>query len=89
MAVETLGEAYQLGWRIKVFCARGKRHGMKTIRECIDSAALDMKTLVWTRGEACPLEGLELRLKCPSCGSRRVRLVFDRTQSENQKNAKR
>lgn len=77
MSVETLGEAYRMGWRVKVRCAWGKRDGMKSIRECIEQAEIDMKTLVWTRGEAFPIGGLETRLKCPSCGSRRVRVIFD------------
>jgi hypothetical protein len=28
MAVETLGEAYELGWRVTARCARGKQDGM-------------------------------------------------------------
>jgi hypothetical protein len=76
MSVETLGEAYSLGWRITVRCAWGKREAMKTVRECRQSGELDMQTLVWTRGAAFPLARLESRLKCPRCGSRRVRLAF-------------
>jgi DNA-directed RNA polymerase subunit RPC12/RpoP len=41
------------------------------------SAELDLKTLVWTRGEQFPLDQLGSRLKCPRCGSRRVTLVFE------------
>jgi Zn finger protein HypA/HybF involved in hydrogenase expression len=37
---------------------------------------LDLKTLVWTRGEQFPLDQLESRLKCPRCGSRRVKVIF-------------
>ena len=77
MTVETLGEAYRLGWRIRVRCAWGKREGLKSIRECTESTELDLETLVWTRGADFPLSGLGSRLKCPRCGSRRVVLLFD------------
>ena len=39
-------------------------------------AELQLQTLVWTRGRDFPLARLESRLKCPRCGSRRVRLAF-------------
>ncbi len=76
MGVETLGEAYSQGWRITVRCAWGNREGMKSIRPCVYGGELDMQTLVWTRGRDFPLARLESRLKCPRCGSRRVRLAF-------------
>jgi DNA-directed RNA polymerase subunit RPC12/RpoP len=50
---------------------------MKSIRECIFGAELDLPTLVWTRGRDMPLSSLEARLKCPRCGSRRVTIVYD------------
>jgi hypothetical protein len=75
MPVETLGEALSCGWRITARCAHGKRDGMKSIRECVYNAELDMETLVWTRGRAFPLSRLESRLRCPLCGSRDVRLL--------------
>lgn len=77
MAVETIGEAYRAGWRIIARCAWGKREAMKSIRECKASLALDLATLVWTRGDAFPLDQLATRLKCPQCSSRDVRLLFD------------
>lgn len=76
MAVESIGEAYGLGWRVTVRCAWGPRDGMKRVRECVYGAELDLPTLVWTRGRDVPLARLESRLKCPRCGSRRVRLAF-------------
>jgi hypothetical protein len=60
---------------------------MKSIRECIARIDLDMQTLVWTRGEGFPLARLESRLKCPTCGSRRVRVVFDIPSNENRMKA--
>jgi DNA-directed RNA polymerase subunit RPC12/RpoP len=76
MAVETLGEAYALGWRITARCAEGKQEGMHRFRECVYRAELDLQTLVWTRGRAFPLSRLESRLRCPRCGSRRVTILF-------------
>ena len=76
MTVETLGEALAYGWRVTARCAWGKRDGLKTKRECVYGAELDMQTLVWTRGRAFPLSRLESRLRCPACGSRDVRLMF-------------
>ncbi len=49
---------------------------MKRVRECVYGGELDLQTLVWTRGRDFPLARLESRLKCPRCGSRRVRLAF-------------
>jgi hypothetical protein len=76
MTIETLGEAMDFSWRVNVRCACGPRDGMKRVRECVHGAELDMRTLVWTRGSEFPLARLESRLKCPRCGSRRVRLAF-------------
>ena len=73
----TLGEAYDAGWRAHIKCAQGNRKGMKSIRECLERDELDLKTLMWTRGEAFPLERLESRMKCPCCWSRRVSVSFD------------
>lgn len=76
MAIESIGEAYDHGWRVTVRCAWGPLDGMKRVRECVYGAELDLTTLVWTRGRDFPLARLESRLKCPACGSRRVRLAF-------------
>lgn len=76
MTVETIGEAYSLGWRVRARCAGGPREDMKRVRECVHGAELDLRTLVWTRGRDFPLSRLESRLKCPRCSSRRVVLLF-------------
>lgn len=76
MAVETIGEAMDLSWRVHVRCAWGKRDAMKSIRECTKGYEIDLETLVWTRGRNFPLGLLESRLRCPRCGSRRVRIAF-------------
>ena len=77
MAVETIGEAFTLGWRVRMRCALGPRDGMKRVRECDFRCELDLQTLVCTRGTAMPLSLLPERLKCLRCGSRRVALVFE------------
>jgi hypothetical protein len=74
--METLGEAYSLGWKVHARCAEGKREGMKSRRECHYLGELDLLTLVWTRGRAFPLSRLESRVRCPRCGSRDVTLLF-------------
>jgi hypothetical protein len=76
MPVETLGDAFSHGWRVQVRCAWGPRDGMKRVRECVYGAELDLATLMWTRGKNFPLTMLESRMKCPRCGSRRVRVAF-------------
>ena len=81
MTSSTLGEAWRNGWRLRVRCfwlAPGPKssHGRSQV-QCETSAELDIKTLVWTRGDLFPLDQLEGRLKCPRCGSRRVTVMFD------------
>jgi hypothetical protein len=73
---ETLGEAHDLGWKVRVRCAFGNRDGMKSVRACTQNAYLDMRTLLWTRGRDFPLAILGERLKCPACGSREVAVLF-------------
>jgi len=87
MAVESIGEAYDLGLRVAVRSAWGPRDAMKRIRECVHGAELDLQTLVWTRGRDFPLARLESRLKCPRCGSRRVRLAFSVPSEANRSRA--
>jgi hypothetical protein len=50
-------------------------------------ADLDLKTLVWTRGDAFPISRLESRLKRADCGSRRVTVIFDVPSNENRRRA--
>jgi hypothetical protein len=78
MAVETIGEAYSLGWRVRARCVHSREDGAhsKSSRECIYRKELDIETLVWTRGRDFPLSRLESRLRCPQCGSRNVVVLF-------------
>ena len=80
LMVETLGEAYRLGWRATACCIWSgsnpkSRHG-RVRTECDTTAELDMKTLIWTRGANFPLKLLESRLRCPNCGKLGVTVLF-------------
>lgn len=76
MAVETLGEAWNLSWRIHVRCLDDGMRGLKHGRECGYRAELHIETLVCTRGRDFPLARLAERLRCPRCGCRRVGVMF-------------
>ncbi|RWX36691.1 hypothetical protein EHI43_08770 [Rhizobium leguminosarum] len=45
-------------------------------RKCDWKHSLDMMTLVATRGRDFPILNLAARLRCPRCGSRRLRVMF-------------
>jgi DNA-directed RNA polymerase subunit RPC12/RpoP len=79
MAVETIGEAFSLDWRVFIRCKRGRPEdaGPKSSRECVYRGELHMETLVCTRGRAFPLAQLESRLRCPRCGSRGMAVMFE------------
>jgi hypothetical protein len=80
MAVETLADALNAGWRVLVRCnGAGRIDGpqSRSSRECTYRAELDVESLVWTRGAAFPLRMLAERLRCPRCGSRRIRVLYD------------
>ena len=77
MQIETLGDAWTHSATVWMRCAWGKRDGLKSIRECTYSSYLDMETLICTRGRNFPIGLLSSRLKCPRCGSMRVRVVWE------------
>ena len=79
MSVHTLGEAWKLGWRVHARCywSGPSKSGRRAMPYCDTTVELDMHTLVWTRGEAFPLDQLASRLKCPNCGLMKVRVYFD------------
>jgi hypothetical protein len=52
---ETLGEALDQGWKLRLSCGRGRRDGMKSVRECQPGLEADLETLVWTRGRDFPI----------------------------------
>ena len=81
MGVNTLGEAYRLGWRVRVRCiwsAPGRKSSPGRVQiQCDTTTELDMKTLVWTRGEMMALELLAERLRCPKCGNLKIQVWFE------------
>lgn len=77
MEVETLGQAFDAGWRLHLRCSIGKqREGLRLVRPCPYRYELDVETLVATRGRDLPLAVLGQRLRCPHCQSRSVMLSF-------------
>ena len=76
MAVETLGEAWNLSWQIYVRCLYDGREGLKHKRECGYRKYLDLETLVCTRGRDFPIARVAERLRCPRCGFRDVSVMF-------------
>lgn len=78
MQIETLGDAHTHSVGLKMYCAEGPQNqGMKRGRECHFSYTLDMMTMLATRGRAFPIALLGTRLKCPNCGSTRLRVWLD------------
>lgn len=77
MSIETLGEAYQLSWRVRARCVRGYVESPTSMRKCDYRAELDMQTLVWSKGRNFPIGQLGERLMCPRCGSRAVNVMLE------------
>jgi hypothetical protein len=88
MSIETLGEAYRLGWRVRVRCIRGIVDAPVSLRKCEYKAELDMQTLVWAKGRGFPLGRLGSRLMCPQCGSNDVNVMFEQWLRSSQGRAK-
>lgn len=78
MEMETLAHAWSAGATCWMACAEGPyTKGMKRGRECNYRLNLAMDTLIATRGRDFPMARLAERLRCPRCGSRRVRVVWN------------
>jgi len=74
--VETLGQAFDAGWKLTVRCDR-RREGLKSVRPCKPGRyVLDLETMLWTHGRACPLSWLNGRMRCPHCGTRHLFLLW-------------
>ncbi len=67
MGVQTLKQAWLMGWRVRVKCDTVD-HWKEAYRDpalsCHSSHELDMKSLVWTRG-AMPDQGFERSATMP------------------------
>ncbi|HEY2893699.1 MAG TPA: hypothetical protein VGJ16_05790 [Pirellulales bacterium] len=83
MGIETLGEAYSLGWRVAMRCLDDGREGMKHKSPCGYRVMLDLQTLVCTRGRDFPLARIAERLRCPRCGCRHVAVMFQPSANLN------
>jgi hypothetical protein len=81
LAVETLGEAWNLSWQIHVRCLDDGREGLKHKRECGYRKTLDLETLVCTRGRNFPVARIAERLRCPRCGGREMSVMFSPPQN--------
>ena len=80
MAVEVLGEAWKLGWKCTAHClwfGPTKGGSGRNLPWCDSVFYLDMQTLVITRGERFPLARMQEVLKCPKCGQRKMRVLFE------------
>lgn len=77
MEIETLGQCFSHSINPILHCAEGKGQAMKKHRECVYRLELDMRTLVATRGRDFPMARLAEVMRCPSCGSRRVRILWN------------
>ena len=84
MAVETLGEAFNLSWTLDMRCLDNGREGLKHKKECGYRMRLDLPTLVATRGRDFPIARIAERLRCPRCGCRRVGVMFGPPSSYGQ-----
>ena len=74
--IETIGHAYDAGWRLTVRCAR-RREGLKSARPCVlSNRSLDLATMVWTHGRSCSVAWLDGHLRCPQCGSTQVFVLW-------------
>lgn len=65
MSISTLGEAYRAHWKVHVSCDG-----------CDLRERVDMRALLWTRGNDMPLAMLSERLKCPRCGNRKIQVAY-------------
>jgi hypothetical protein len=86
--VGSLGDAYDAGWKAVAKCEGWSRIGGAYHSACGTRYELDMQTLVWTRGRALALECLHKRLKCPKCGDRKVKVLFEPPNVPNQNRAR-
>jgi hypothetical protein len=83
MSVETIGEAYMLGWRIHARCAWGRREAMKSVRGCQGKAELDLHNPGLDEGRCFPDHQPGEPAKMPALRSRRVSIMFDLPKEPN------
>ncbi|OJY41089.1 MAG: hypothetical protein BGP08_04565 [Rhizobiales bacterium 64-17] len=76
--IETLGEAWKLGWKCSAHCLwfGPSKRGTRMLPYCDEHFQLDMLTLVLTRGHRFPIARMNEVLRCPKCGFMRMRVFF-------------
>lgn len=74
--IETLGQAWNAGWRIKARCPVGRIDLGKASRKCDWNYELDVMTLVATRGRDFPVMRMADVLRCPRCGCRKIAIML-------------
>jgi hypothetical protein len=70
----------ELGWKCTAHClwfGPTKGPSGRNLPWCDFVFYLDMQTLVITRGERFPLARMQEILKCPKCGQRKMRVLFE------------
>lgn len=74
MSIETLGQAWQAGGRVRASCLGRDASTKKGPCTWLKRIDLDMETLLWTRGRDFPISRLPQRLKCapPAAAARPV-----------------
>lgn len=78
MQIETLGDAFAHSAKVWIACAWGPvTHGYQRKRECKYRYTLDLETLLITRGRGFPAARLAERVRCPRCGSRDMRVIWE------------
>ncbi|TBG52612.1 hypothetical protein ELG74_36575 (plasmid) [Rhizobium leguminosarum] len=87
--IETIGEAWNAGWKFSATCRHGTMDTGMSSRKCDWKYDLDTMTLLATRGRDFPIMRLSERLRCPRCGSRDIRVLFVLPGSTNRKSATR
>ncbi|MGD9766604.1 MAG: hypothetical protein AB7U62_03090 [Pseudolabrys sp.] len=82
MTVETLGEAWKLGWTCSAHCLwfSPTKGGQRMAPRCDKHFKLDMLTLVITRGRLFPLARMQDVMRCPRCGNMPMRVFFSPPQ---------
>jgi len=73
---KTLGMAWLEGLQPHARCRRGSRIGPVKVDRCGYDAALDLETLLWTRGARFPCWRLSTRLRCPRCGTMSIEVAW-------------
>lgn len=73
--IEYLGTAFHAGMKAVLTCRR-TRQGLKSVKPCPKPYVIDLGSLVAGLGHMFPIDQLERKLHCPTCGSRHYELAW-------------